>query len=279
MHLDCGKFIPCAFALLPGKSGALYNQVLKSLVDYVGDVSHVEKFSCDFERAVHNAIEAFFPNAVISCCYFHFSQAVFRKIRENGCTLVYNNVGDFRKLVSYIYGLPFVPPEEIVSIWNNVIMIHFNNSKEQWTDTTNEENGYSCEVENFLKYMEKTWIGEELRRGRRDPLYSHQTWNKWDCVMSEDHVITNNGNESYNSSWVPSVPKSSSVWTVIECFKREESMARLTFSETIRGVHQSHNRSRNEHQKTKMMELYNICVNFGKTTPTLYMDMIIHHFE
>ena len=273
--MACGKFVPTAYALLPRKTGAIYDKVVHALVDYVGDVNHVEKFTCDFERGMHNAVEKHLPNAVVSVCYFHFSQAIFCKIGEHGCTPVYNNVAEFRELVSHIYGLAFVSRDNIVEVWNTFIVPEAKSkAKEHWTDENDPSNGYSGEVENFLKYVEKTWVGEQLRRGQRAPFYSHEIWNKWDSVTAEDTDLTNNGNEAYNSSWAPGVPKSASVWTVMDCFKKEESLARVTYREAVRGVKQAHNHSRDQKQMNKIRELSAVCKSFGTMTTKMYLEMV-----
>ena len=85
---------------------------------------------------------------------------------------------------------------------------------------------------------------------------------KYDEVVGEDFILMNNGNEVFNSVWVPSIPKNASLWTILDNFKKEESLARLTHNEVLRNVHVAHNASRKKQHDNKMRELCNICQNF-----------------
>ena len=84
-------------------------------------------------------------------------------------------------------------------------------------------------------------------------------------------MLTNNGNEVFNSTWAPSIPKNASLWTVLDNFKKEESMARLNHAELLRNVHVAHNNSRKLKHTAKMSELHSICVNFKKFQSTEYL--------
>ena len=43
-----------------------------------------ESFSVDFEAGIIGALELHYPNALILGCYFHYCQAVYRKVQELG---------------------------------------------------------------------------------------------------------------------------------------------------------------------------------------------------
>lgn len=98
----------------------------------------------------------------------------------------------------------------------------YTENEEKWSS---DDDYYKDEVNDFKFYVEKNWIGAYTRnRPRRNPLYRIETWNKFNRIINSDLAITNNGNENFNSTWNPGVPKSASVWTVIDCFKMEESL-------------------------------------------------------
>jgi len=48
----------------------------------------------------------------------------------------------------------------------------------------------------------------------------------------------------------------------IDCFTREDSLARVTHSEDIKGVHMAHNSGRARRQKEKMVEVRNVCQKY-----------------
>ena len=99
-------------------------------------------------------------------------------------------------------------------------------------------------------------------------------WNKYEQIMSDNFVLTNNHLEGFNSSWAPSIPKSASVWTVIDAFQREESLARATYSETVRNIHNPHNAARTKAQECKMNQLHSLCENFYQIIPNDYLESI-----
>jgi len=67
--------------------------------------------SCDFEKALHNAIKIEFPTAIVSGCLFHWKQAIRRKIID----LKFDEpvVDRFMNAIS-LQTLTVIPPNEIV---------------------------------------------------------------------------------------------------------------------------------------------------------------------
>ena len=74
----------------------------------------MEKISCDFEKAVHSAVDELLPNAKVSGWIFHFNQSIFNNMKKKNCLPVYNNMEAFRTLISNLYPLAFVPPLEVI---------------------------------------------------------------------------------------------------------------------------------------------------------------------
>lgn len=205
IHTKEGKFIPAAYGMLTNKSAETYREFFTAIADYVGQVEHVEKFSCDFEQAVHTVVEELFPNVAMSGCMFHFKKAIFDNVRQKKCTPVYNNVAAFRTIISNIYALAYVPSQEVARIWEEVIQPMAANTADEWTGENGE--GYGEEVQDYLDYVDRTWIGKKLQHGCRAPLFPLAAWNKYTSILAQDFVVTNNGNEAFNSTWNPSVPK------------------------------------------------------------------------
>ncbi|CAF1410720.1 unnamed protein product, partial [Didymodactylos carnosus] len=75
----CGRSIPLVYARLPGKSEAVYGEVFNILVKNVN--KHPKSITIDFEKAVENVIKQKLPTITISGCFFHFKQALWRKIQ------------------------------------------------------------------------------------------------------------------------------------------------------------------------------------------------------
>ena len=216
---DTGKTIPACFCLLPNKKcyGTLFS-VLKGLLD---DATCPEKTMVDFEKGVHNRVVEFFPGVTISGCLFHFKQCVRRNMSERGCLTLYNDDVEFQQLVAMIYCLPFVPPDAVVDTYDSVVKPYFDEHFNVWA-----ENDYEVETLDFMNYFERTFIGQLTRTGRRAALFKVDNWNHYNEVINDDFVTTNNGLESYNSSWTPCIPRNASVWSVIESFQKEDSLSK-----------------------------------------------------
>ena len=180
-------------------------------------------------------------------------------------------------MYDYLNCLAFVPPGDVLRVYGEELKVLFIENKEVWTTNETGE-GYEKEAQEYFIYFERNWIGAEGRNGkRRKPRYDVKMWNKHDQIIAEDFIITNNGNEVFNSSWAPSIPKSGTVWSVIEEFRRRESLAREQHNELLRGLHQAHNNSRQKKHSDKMQELYNICANYCNfEKKTDFFDAILH---
>ena len=87
-------------------------------------------------------------------------------------------------------------------------------------------------------------------------------------------LLTNNSLEAFNSSWTPNVPKSASIWVVIENFIKEESLARATHSESLRNVHSGHNAMRQRSHQVKMEYLHMLCQNYETAESLGYLESI-----
>ena len=94
MHAEKDGFVfPCIFALLPNKKESTYNTLLRKLLEIKPDLNP-KTIMVDFEKAAINSFENNF-NVVISGCFFHLSQNIWRKIQSEGLTVQYQADGEF----------------------------------------------------------------------------------------------------------------------------------------------------------------------------------------
>ncbi|XP_043231556.1 uncharacterized protein LOC122386441 isoform X2 [Amphibalanus amphitrite] len=101
------RIVPCAYALLPNKSRNTYVRMFLALrerlllrypgTDLTGTVI------TDLEMAALQAFEEVFPEKERSLCFFHFSQAVWRKTQELGLARLYATDADFALMVGYLH--------------------------------------------------------------------------------------------------------------------------------------------------------------------------------
>ena len=198
-----GKLIPAGFSLLPNKSTATYEAMFTALNESVGNnLSHVKAFVVDFELAVHNVIRDKYPQASISGCIFHQRQALHRQIGFKGVGSLYNQCHSFQEAVALIYSLAFVPPEDVETIFYDVIMEFWEKHMDEWDKDYDAREGATL----FARYYELNYIAKKERfKPKQDPIFPICTWNKFSSLAGDnganDHYvpITNNSLEGFNS--------------------------------------------------------------------------------
>lgn len=83
-----GVSFPLVYILLTGKSTQLYRAALRVIKDYCSDVLqrpfNPQQATSDFESGLVPAIMSEFPGVHFIGCYFHFCQALFRRIVDTG---------------------------------------------------------------------------------------------------------------------------------------------------------------------------------------------------
>ena len=110
-----GRSIPFLYALLPGKSENIYQELFDVLLEHVSN--HPKSIAIDFEPAADNVIRKNLPGTRINACFFHFKQNLWRRIRVGIIYLKriyvkqYSNMSMYfflRTVVSQIYFLMIV---------------------------------------------------------------------------------------------------------------------------------------------------------------------------
>ena len=123
MHAEKDGFVfPCILALLPNKKESTYNTLLRKLLEIKPDLNP-KTIMADFEKAAINSFENN-VNAVISGCFFHLSQNIWRKIQSEGLTVQYQADGEFQMKLRMLMGLAFVPEQDVSDCFN-ILMVGF----------------------------------------------------------------------------------------------------------------------------------------------------------
>ena len=88
-----GRVLPLAMCLASGKTVAHYRQFVKHIYRQVYTVTHQHlaprTVICDFEMALITALRTELPDTNVRGCYFHFCQALWRKIQALGLATAY----------------------------------------------------------------------------------------------------------------------------------------------------------------------------------------------
>ena len=120
----------------------------------------------DFERASMNALEENFIS-VITGCFFHLSQSIYRHVWEQGLVIRYQEDNNFALNIKMLASLAFVPENDVLSCFN-ILMQQFPE-----------------EAITLAKYFENTYIGRVLPNlSRRTPMFPIRIWNIYSRVNS-----------------------------------------------------------------------------------------------
>lgn len=213
VHCKVGNnFPPFIYFLLPNKTEGTYVRMIQALKELVPNV-FPERILLDFEMAAINAFKNEFPTSNISCCFFHLSQSVIRKVTELGLKVRYETVRDFQMLVKSLPSLAFVPVDELSEVY------------EQLAAAFPDEP--TCN--DLLTYFESTYIrGPRIGRQNRNPRFSPALWNHFEDSIVCAPKTTNCVEGFHNSIRSMFLCAHPTVWTLFNGLKRDMAVHRLT---------------------------------------------------
>jgi len=89
-------------------------QVLEQCCTQLGIQPDPAVVVTDFESAAMNAVKQVFGSQVeTNGCFFHLTQATWRRIQSEGLTKLYKTNEDFRLFCGMLDGLAFLPVQEV----------------------------------------------------------------------------------------------------------------------------------------------------------------------
>ena len=89
-----GNYVTLVFTLLPSKSEECYLKMwsfIQNSCSENGYELHPRTIHIDFEKSMHNAVQATFPQTAIDCCRFHFGQNWWRRTQKLGLSAQYKD--------------------------------------------------------------------------------------------------------------------------------------------------------------------------------------------
>ncbi|KRX77070.1 hypothetical protein T06_3034 [Trichinella sp. T6] len=111
-----GKLIPLVYCLTVRRDLPTYHEIFDNLIlkaAALGVVLQPQTVICDFETALIPAVQASFPGVQIQGCYFHFCQAVLRKVAELGLRTRYLHETETKKKIKMLMATAFLPLPEV----------------------------------------------------------------------------------------------------------------------------------------------------------------------
>ena len=99
--------MPLDYGVLPEKTEALYTDLFSAL-DSFGQYDP-QSFPCDYEHALHNPIVNTWPSVTLRDCFFHYCQALWRKLQQSDLVPEYEvDNSPVRTYFKMMCALPFV---------------------------------------------------------------------------------------------------------------------------------------------------------------------------
>ena len=163
------KQVPLLFVLMSRRCKDDYISILNYLKEILPEMS-LHTVVMDFEAAVWGAFRSVFPATTLRGCSFHWGQAVWRRIQDDGLGPTYRRKKNTCKFLREILCLPFLPAEQISATFKDFRDLLLPTHPEQ--------------LHKFMQYMEDNWI---------DGRYKPQDWSIF------GHAIrTNNDTEGWH---------------------------------------------------------------------------------
>ncbi|XP_018497352.1 uncharacterized protein LOC108865132 [Galendromus occidentalis] len=159
---DC--FINTVYCLLTDKRQLTCKELLNVIREEVPALN-VRVAIADFEIAFIKAFTDVFPAIQLRGCYFHFCQAIWRKIQKFPIVRkAYVENSDFALNVKMLIALAFVPLQSVLEYYGCLI------SSEFYRVNSNK-------LEGLLLYFERTWLGLNSFGQWREATFNLSLWN------------------------------------------------------------------------------------------------------
>ena len=163
----------------------------------------------DFEKGPRSAVRSVYGASVqIKGCWFHYTQAIMKRIKKIGLQASYANLPLVNKTVRRLFALPFIMPWEVEQTFGLIV--------DDVADFTPEN--VRVKLYELFDYFRRTWIGK----------YPPDEWNQ----SLDVSMRSNNWSEAFHSSFARRFVRGHpNIRVVIEALKRVENTLRVTWNE------------------------------------------------
>lgn len=225
-HPDEVVAVPFVYALLTGKTTAMYQKVLEVVKEAV-DTFHVapctpDKIMTDFELGIINACRAVYPAVPISCCYFHLGQIIYRRVQEEGLQAQYRSTEDrsVKRFTHMLLALAFVPEADVRASFRAL------------------RRECPPDLRGLYDRFNEYFIAGKPARGRREavpPRYPPALWNQYTTAVNKSHR-TNNVSEGWHNRFRLVVGRHHpDIYTAIAEIQKEQGYSEMCLVELSMG--------------------------------------------
>ena len=198
---------------------------------------------------------------------FHLSKNLWDTLKTKKATSIYNTSNEFQVIVDLLSALPYAKPSSVVAYFVAIIEPLVQKLPEDFPEPAMD----------YIDYVVKTYIGRPAGRSgaRRSPLFKPELWSAYEDILAENPT-TNNAVEAFNAQWNSTKKPSDNLWSVIDAFKQEDSLAQERHLHDLADVRDAHagpeeGRRRKIAQRAREERIFNIVKKFETMTPAEYL--------
>lgn len=260
IHGYVNTVVPLVYSLLPDKQSSTYTEFLSVLKSKIPNKSP-RKVIMDFELPMMNTIKKLYMDSQIQGCFFHFSQAVWRKIKKRSLIEDYESDSKLQFELKKLTALCFVPPNSVDEYYTSITESEY--------FMANEE-----KLAPILNYFEDTWIGHLSRSGcRRKPRFLVDWWNCYSTCL-EGGAKTNNAIEGWHNSLNNTIGKPRpNFYSFVEVLQKEQSYQEKRMSQSLAGTLNPRVSHLSKEMSARLSAALNI---FTLSVPSDYIASIAH---
>ncbi|KAF0299457.1 hypothetical protein FJT64_027778 [Amphibalanus amphitrite] len=221
-----GVTVPCVYGLLEDKTELTYrqtfNQIRAAILLRHPDAEGIYgTVITDLERAAMNSFQEVFPEKQCSTCFFHLSQAVWRKLQSLGLQRHYAEDADFAVQVRCLPAIAFLPTADIRAAFQEVVGV------------------LPDECVDLITYFENTFIGRELGGRWRPPLYAPDEWTQYARTL-DGLGRTTNAVEGWHRRFAGKAGSHPSTFSLVTQIQAEEAHWRVEIGKVVAGATPRH---------------------------------------
>ncbi|KAI6651073.1 hypothetical protein LOD99_5650 [Oopsacas minuta] len=119
--MKTGHLLPSLFVLLPNKTEDTHRRMWEQ-IHLLCPLAQPEQILLDFEKGGINSFEHVWPNTVVKCCFFHFTQNIWRHVQAVGLQSDYAHDKELAMRIRKIPALAFALPVDVPDLFEQVSM-------------------------------------------------------------------------------------------------------------------------------------------------------------
>lgn len=253
--IESGRNIPLLYAFLSDKEQETYSRLFEILSKRLN--SSPAYILCDFEKAILNSLQHYFPSSTISGCWFHLASNLYKHLQSNGLVQQYRSRTDstLRTCYKYLKFLAFVPAHDVIETFEMIKSMSPSNFKP------------------ILDYFEKYYIGLPSKKDpskRVVPWFPIKLWNVNKRIV-KDLPRTNNHIEAWHKSLCQDIESHPTFIKLLKHLLREQRLAEKFIDEVRMGI----NVRRSNKEIKKDIAVKNLLEEYDPDKKVLFLDKLI----